>query len=190
MKKRVETVLFRGTLNSNMTVSYMYTWDDASKYKPLSKNTLMDRSNQQFESVKIFPNILLTVSEGYGRPFVSIGNNGYFAFVTLLEKSVKQVSEHLYEIFPDVDKIEFSGDSKMLEIYRTEKALTSANITMFPVVWVNETSQCFPAIKVTTQTQPSGISIPLEDAIAMSKMLSCFDPNSYGLMMLRTLDKI
>jgi hypothetical protein len=190
MIQNVDVICFRGSINKDLTVNFLYSFDDNSKYKPIDHRQIPNKNGQMVDSCKIYPNILLNISQGYGAPFISVGSNTYFPFITLLEKSVKQVSEHLYEIFPDVDKIEFSGDSKMLEIYRTEKAITAAGMTCYPTIWVDSTQQCYPAIKCVTQRQPNGVIIPLADAIALNKMFSTFDPNMYGITMLRVLGKI
>ena len=74
-------------------------------------------------------------------------------------------------------------------IFQTEKAIQTAGITMVPDIWVDETQQCFPAIKCTTTRYPSGVRIPLEDAKALSTTLNCFDPHIYGLVLLGLLGK-
>jgi hypothetical protein len=78
----------------------------------------------------------------------------------------------------------------MLEIYRNEKAMTSNGITMYPTIYVDNTNQCYPAIKCTTDKYPMGITIPMEDAIAMVQMFSVFDPINMGISILRMIGKI
>ena len=98
------------------------------------------------------------------------------------------ISENLYDIFPDVSKLEFEVDPKTLQIYQTEKAMSTGGITIVPAVWVDNTQQCFPAIKVTTLKYPTGITIPLEDAIAMNKMFNTFDPHTYSMILLQLMN--
>ena len=186
MKKRVDTLLFSGSVNKEFRINFIFSLNDKDdKFAPAKYSQVTDQNGSPTDILKIFPNILLSISEGFGRPFITVGNNWYYSFVTLLSKSVDLISSHLYEIFPDVNKIEFEGDQKMLEIYRNEKALSANGITMYPTIYVNYTNQCFPAIKVTTTKYPMGITIPMEDAIAINKMFSTFDPISYGLTMMK-----
>lgn len=175
MTKRIDSNLYRGCVNRDLTVEFLYTYTDEGKYQPI-----VDKG----ETVKVYPAHMLTISEGYGKPFVTVMSNNFHQFVSLLEKSVKHISENLYDIFPDVNKIEFEMDSKTMEIYQNEKAMTTNGMTMYPTVWVDMNQQCYPAIKFTTLKQPSGITIPLEDAIPISKLLNTFNPHVYGITLL------
>ena len=191
MKKRIDTNLFSGIVNRELRVNYLYTWDDSSKYKPMTEQQMADTNGMgNIQTVKIYPGIMITVSEGYGKPFMTIISNMYYPFISLLDKTINAISKNLYEIFPDIGKVEFEVDSRTLDIWKTEKALKSGDMTMFPVVWVDASQQCFPAIKCTSLRSPDGVIIPLEDAMAISKLLSCFDPNTYGVMMLHALGKL
>lgn len=186
MKKRIDTLLFSGSVNKEFRINFLFTVKNGDdKFAPVKYSQVQDQTGVPTDVLKIFPSMLLNISEGFGRQFILIGTNTYFSFVTLLSKSIDLISSHLYEIYPDVDKIEFEGDQKMLEIYRNEKALTANGITMYPTIYVNNTSQCFPAIKVVTTKHPLGITIPMEDAIAINRMFSTFDPISYGLTMMK-----
>lgn len=186
MKKRVDTLLFSGSVNKDFRINYLFTIKDGDdKFAPAKYSQVYDQAGSPTDVLKIFPSILLNISEGFGKAFILIGTNKYFSFVTLLSKTVDLISAHLYEIFPDADKIEFEGDAKMLEIYRNEKAMTSNGITMYPTIYVDNTNQCYPAIKCTTDKYPMGITIPMEDAIAMNKLFSTFEPITYGLTMMQ-----
>lgn len=181
MKQRIDSQLFRGVVNKDLNVNFMYTFTDEGNFQ-----TIVEREG----AVKIQQSFLLGISEGYGRPFITVQSNVYPSFISLLDKSIKLISENLYDIYPDIGKIEFDIDSKTMEIYQTEKAIQTAGMIMVPDVWIDMSQQCFPAIKMTSTKYPMGVKIPLEDAVAMSKMLSCFDPNVYGLTLLRILGKI
>lgn len=181
MTRKIDSNLYRGCINRELSIEFFYTYTDEGKYQPIV---------EKGDTIKIYPSHMLTISEGYGKPFVTIMSNSFYQFVALLDKAVKHISENLYEIFPDVGKIEFEMDSKTMEIYQTEKAMTTNGMTMYPTVWVDAQQQCYPAIKFTTLKQPSGIIIPLEDAIPISKMLNAFDPHVYGLTLLRILGVI
>jgi hypothetical protein len=99
------------------------------------------------------------------------------------------VSEHLYEIFPNVDKTDFEMDSKTMERFMTEKAMHTSGMTIVPTVWVNSTSECFPGLRISG-TNMNTFSFPLEDAIPIVKMLNTFDPYNMGLTMLRMIGRI
>lgn len=181
MKQRVDSQLFKGNVNKDLTANYLYTYTEEGKFQPIVRKG---------EAIKMYPAYMLSISEGYAKPFMVIGSTAYASFISLLEKSIKLISENLYDIYPDIGKIEFDMNSKALELFQTEKAVQTAGMTMVPDIWVDETQQCFPAIKCTNMKYPTGVKIPLEDATALSKLLSCFDPHIYGLMLLRVLGKI
>lgn len=180
MKQKVDSQLFRGNVNKDFLANYMYTFTDEGNYQPIMRKG---------DNIKLYQSYMLGLSEGYGKPYMSFISSSWAPFVSLLDKSIKIISENLYDIYPDIGKIEFDMNSKALEIFQTEKAIQTAGITMVPDIWVDETQQCFPAIKCTTTRYPSGIRIPLEDAKALSTTLNCFDPHIYGLVLLGLLGK-
>ena len=97
------------------------------------------------------------------------------------------ISDNLYEIFPDVNKLEFEADSRVLERFQTEKALSVLGMTAIPTVWVDETSLCYPGIRINTKN--GFVSIPLEDAIPIMEMFKRFDPICYAINMLKFFGK-
>ena len=112
----------------------------------------------------------------------------YFQFVLLLKKTIKKISANLYDIFPNINSSEFEVDSRVLERFQTEQAMASGGMTMVPCVWVDQASQCYPSIRVTSLN--GNVVIPLEDAMSISQMLQTFDPHQFGLSVLRILGKI
>ena len=60
---------------------------------------------------------------------------------------------------------------------------------MIPTVYVNESHECFPAIKIMT-TEFGSVVIPFEDAISLSTMISKIDPITYGMNIMGIMDSI
>lgn len=180
---RVDTPLFRGTqdsVNKNLLVSYVYTFEQGGKF-----DTVRQRANG---NMTINPSFGISISEGFDKPHIFIPGVKYYQFTTLLEKTVNAISENLYEIFPNVNRIEFEIDSRVLERFQTEKAMTTAGMTAVPAVWVDETSSCYPGIRINTKN--GYVIIPLEDAIPLKEMLKGFDPIVYSINMLRFFGKM
>lgn len=180
---RVDTPLFRGTqdsVNKNLLVSYVYTFEQGGKF-----DTVRQRANG---NMVINPSFGISISEGYDKPQIFIPGIKYYQFTTLLEKTVNAISENLYEIFPNVNRIEFEIDSRVLERFQTEKAMTTAGMTAVPAVWVDETSSCYPGVRINTKN--GSVIIPLEDAIPLKEMLKGFDPIVYSINMLRFFGKM
>ena len=178
---KVETILFRGTAesaNKNMTISYVYDFETDGKYA-----TIKQRPN----SISIHHSFGISISEGFEKPRIFIPGVKYYHFLTLLDKSVTLISDNLYEIFPDVNKLEFEADSRVLERFQTEKALSVLGMTAIPTVWVDETSLCYPGIRINTKS--GFVSIPLEDAIPIMEMFKRFDPICYAINMLKFFGK-
>ena len=175
---KLDHLLMRGFADKDLRVSFRYKFSD-----------------EEFATIKQhgdFVSINPTYGIVIGRSFedsVFIGDRLYWSFVTLLEKSVKMISDSLYDLFPDVNDIEFGIDTKMLNIFRVEKAMNTNGMTMLPVVWVDKTSKCYPGIEVFGTTVRT-FKFPLEDAIAMVKLFSVFDPSIMGMNMLRMIGKI
>ena len=60
-------------------------------------------------------------------------------------------------------------------------------MTAIPTVWVDETSLCYPGIRINTKS--GFVSIPLEDAIPIMEMFKRFDPICYAINMLKFFGK-
>jgi len=178
--QRVNSVIYKGFVNKELRLTYHYNFEPTGQFQ-----TITQRDNG---NITIRPSFGVSISEGFSKPQLFIPANKYYPFASLLKKSVKKISENLYDIFPNVNKIEFEIDSRGMERFQTEQALTTNNMTIIPEVWVDETNSCYPAIKINTIG--GHVSIPLEDAISISEMMNSFDPMTYGLSILRVLGKI
>lgn len=177
---RIDSLLYKGFVNKDLRVSYVYNFEASGKFQ-----TVIQKQNGD---ISIYPSFGISISEGYDKGRLYLPANRYYPFTSLLKKSIKIISDNLYEIFPNINKIEFEVDSRVLERFQTEQAVNTNGMTMVPSVWVDSTSTCYPGIRISTNN--CTITIPLEDAIPISKMLSSFEPHSYGISMLRILGKI
>ena len=178
---RINYKLYRGNVDRNLSVTYVYMFEPSGDFR-----TVNQRENG---TVTILPSFGISISEGYGKDQVYFTANQYYIFASILERTVKMISDHLYELFPNAGKSEFEIDAKTLERFQTEKAIASNGITMVPCVWIDETNQCFPGVQITT-LKHGGLRIPLQDAIPISQMFLHFDPHGFALSMLRTCGKI
>lgn len=179
MTMRANHILYRGTVNRDIRVTYAYKYEDG-QFCPV-----VQRSE---EAVTIFPSYGISISEGFEKGSAFITSKTYYSFVLLLNKTVKLVSEHMFELFPDMNKMEFEIDSRTLERFQTEKAMSVAGMTMLPTVWVDETNNCYPALKI--ETLYGTCTIPFEDCMNINQMFKTFDPLNFGLSILRIIGKI
>lgn len=177
---KIASTLFRGFVNKDFVCEYSYEIMESGKYATISQTTT--------GKLVLRPSFRLILSEGFNKNTMFIGSSRYYQFTQLLQTATKTISDHLYEIFPDIGKLEFEIDSRVLQRYQTEKAMSTAGITAYPVVWVDPTDTCYPAIRI--ETIRGFVSIPLEDAIAMTNMFQTFDPQTFGLSLLRILGKV
>ena len=177
---RLNHLLMTGSVDPQLRVTYMYEFSQEGKF------TTIIQPREDF--VSIYPSFSLRLSRSF-EDGVFIPGKKYFPFIVLLEKTVAMVSEHLYEIFPNVGKTDFEMDSKTMERFMTEKAMHTSGMTIVPTVWVNSTSECFPGLRISG-TNMNTFSFPLEDAIPIVKMLNTFDPYNMGLTMLRMIGRI
>jgi hypothetical protein len=176
----VSANMFRGCVNKDLTVDYSYDFTTEGKFSTISQlnnGTILLRSSY-----------LIVISEGYGKGKIFVGSSRYYHFAQLLKTATKTISDNLYDIFPGIGKMEYEIDSRTLQIYQTEKAMSTAGFTAMPAVYVDATSTCYPGIRI--ETAKGYVTLPLEDAIPIANMLSNFDPNAYGLSILRILGKV
>ena len=179
-----DTCLFRGSkdgsVNSSMYISYVYMFEDDPDNFPTVK---VKRGG----GLIIQPSFGIVISEGYEKNRIFIPGMRYYTFVTLIDKALTAIQENLFKLFPNVMSTEFEVDSRALEIFQTEKALTTAGMTAVPAVWTNATSECFPGIKISYKE--NFVTIPLEDAIPIVEMFKRFDPIVYSVAMLELFGK-
>lgn len=179
---KIDSTLFRGIIDKDLKVILNYQFEEGGQFQTILKHTN--------GKIYINPSYALSITEGFGKPNIFIPGNRYYQFLSLLNNTIKAISENLYQLFPNIGKVEFDIDSRTLERFQTEKALSTAGMTMMPAVWVDTTSSSYPGIRISTNINNSSICIPFEDAIPINKMLDTFDPNAYSLSMLRILGKV
>ena len=174
---KLDHLLLRGSVDKDLRISFRYKFSDGEYATVKETNGF----------VWINPTYAIVISRSF-EDSIYINDRKYYSFAVLLEKTIKLISDSLYDLFPDINDIEFGIDSKMLDIFRVEKAMNTNGITMLPTVWSDNTSKCYPGIEILTDSR--AFRLPLEDAIAMSKLFSVFDPSSMGVNLLRLIGKI
>lgn len=174
---KINHTMFRCSVNKQIRVEYQFQRRTDGKFSTCKeyKNTLY-----------IEPSFSVTIGEPYGSPNrIFIPSKDYFQFVVLLKKSVTLIQQHVLELFPNLSSKEFEIDPLVLERFSTEKAMYINGMSMLPCTWTNDTDETFPAIQINTMH--GYCRIPLEDAIAISQMLSTFDPIVFGTLLLNML---
>lgn len=174
MKQWVEMILYRGFVSKDFKVRYMYCNDDESEFKTV---VVTDRGG-----VKLRPSFMIKIEEGFDKPSMIINANRYYPFISLMEKSIKLISENFTDLFPNVGRIEFEIDSKMLDIFQTEKAISTCGMTIVPAVWVDPEGTCKPGLRVIDNK--GSMIMPFEDAMAIPSLLRGIDPFNLGLNIL------
>ncbi|MBR5296999.1 MAG: hypothetical protein IKU29_03915 [Parabacteroides sp.] len=182
MGKRIESVIFKGFINKQFTMSFIYNLEFDGKFKSISE----DGDGR----ITIYPSYLLQLNPGYPLPRIYISNIKYFTFTSLLESGVKLVRKNLFTLFPNINKTEFEIDERVMERFQTEKALNGGGITIVPSIWVDSTNQCYPGLKISVDNKSDCVTLPLEDAIAMNQLFKTFDPNQYSMSILSQLIRI
>ncbi len=180
----IDTFIYRASkdsINPNLTVTFNYKFEPTGPYQTIKEN------NRKTGYI-INPSYAISISEGRGKQYIFIPGNKYYAFTSLLDKAIKLISENLFTIFPNVNKLEFEIDSRALERFQTEKAMSTTGLTAVPAVWPNEVNECFPGVKVSSIH--GAVIIPLEDAIPIVETLKHFDPLLCSINMLRFFGKI
>lgn len=173
-----ELTLSKGSISKDLYLKYLVSFEPDGQYP-----TISEKNN----NVKIHPSFMLKFDYGYQKPQLSINWYLYFQFVTIFRKSIKIISENFHEIFPESGRTEFEIDSKTLERFQTEKAVSTAGISIMPAVYVDEQSQCFPGIRISMER--GSIIIPFEDAVAFSEVFGTVDPMVLQLSILRLIGK-
>lgn len=172
--RKIKLRLFRGSIDTEFEASYLYFYKDVNN--PNNEYPTLKRS--QNGTIIVDHNYGLSLTKGYGNEPIFIGAKTWNQFVTLFDKSVTLISENLLEIFPDVNMEEFEIDQRALQRFQSEKACSTAGISILPTVWVNAAQQCFPALEI--KTLKGRCIIPLEDAIPLRRLLNNIDPIAYG----------
>ena len=181
--RRIESVIFKGIINKSLTVSYIYT----VKLNEGHFNTIEEDNKG---NIKIYPEYMIQINPGYPLQRFFVSSQKYYAFISMFDKAVKLIQEHLFELFPNISRSEFEIDERTLERFQTEKALCVANISMMPAVYFDSSKQCYPGLKICATDKSDNIILPLEDCISINKLFTIFDPNTYGLNILSQFIKI
>ncbi len=184
--KNFTMTLFNGSINKELRAVFGYKYvlnSPDGKYKSV-KTT-------ERGTIILNHSYSLTINQTYDVMGIFIPGKDWERFCVLLDKTVKLVSDNLYELFPNVDSSEFDIDSRTLDRFKTEKACSSAGMSMYPDIWVNKESQTYPAIQInTTFGQCTSLKIPLEDAIPLNSLLKKVDPIQYGLGIIEAMESI
>ena len=183
MGKVFESVLFKGLTDRTLRVTYVFELLIDGPFKNI-------KEDEETGKITTYPAYMITLSTLNPRIRFAISSNKYYTFVVLFEKSLKLIQENLFELFPNVGKIEFDMDDSVLERFQKEKALSSAGITIVPAIYTDGTGGCFPGMRLSFENKDGSITIPLEDAISIDRMFRTFDPNQYGMSILSQLIKI
>ena len=178
MKKMTyDTRIYRApkdACNPKLQVTYLYDYKEGNDFP-----TVKEKRNGGFV---IDPSFSISISEGFDKNSIYIPGNKYCAFVSLFRKAIDLIKENLFTIFPDVNKHEFEVDSRALERFQTEKALRVSGMTACPAVYSNETNECFPGVRISSQY--GEIIVALEDAMQLVEVFRIFDPYAYSITML------
>ena len=180
----VDTYIYKASkdsINPNLSVAFNYKFEPSGPFQTIKENS-------RKTGYIINPSYAISVSEGKDRSRIFIPGNKYYSFTSLVDKAIKLISENLFTIFPNINKLEFEIDSRALERFQTEKAMATAGMTAVPAVWGNEVNECYPGIKISSLH--GTVTIPLEDAIPMVETLKHFDPIVYCINSLWFFGKI
>lgn len=184
--KNFTMTLFNGSINKELRAVFGYKYvlnSPDGKYKSVR---MTDRG-----TIILNHSYSLTINQTYDVMGIFIPGKDWERFCVLLDKTVKLISDNLYELFPNVDSSEFDIDSRTLDRFKTEKACSSAGMSMYPDIWVSKESQTYPAIQInTTFGQCTSLKIPLEDAIPLNSLLKKVDPIQYGLGIIEAMESI
>lgn len=178
---KIVYTLYRGTVDKNLRASYIYRYEDSGEYVTV-------KENPENGTISIAPSFGISISRGYGKDQIYISSNQYYTFATLLKQSVDLIRQHLYELFPEADAAEFEIDPKTMERFQTEKAMAIDGITVVPDVFVDEVSQCYPGLRITS-VKSGFIRLALKDAISVAEALVATNPHMMSLGMLRLVGR-
>lgn len=174
----LDCLLFRGVTDPELRVTFFADYNPDGKFASIVAHP---------DRYKVYPSFCIKVSRSFEQ-YIFIKSTRYFSFVSALKRSVKLISDNIYDLFPDMDKTEFEVDSRLMSIYQTEKAVASGGFVLSPCKWVNQTEECFPGVKIYS-TDTGEFKIPFEDAVLMVEMLSSFDPINMYMNMIQTFIK-
>lgn len=179
MGRRISYTLMYGNINKDLRVDMIYTFDDdaESKYKTL-------KFNPEKNSTYIRPSYALSITEGFDKPRMFIPGSQISLVEDVISKTVKAVSEHLFELFPDIGKKnDYDINISALEKFTIENAVDIGGYTAIPCTYATPESECKPAIRLNSPRGES-VRLPLTDAIVISKKLEKTDLDTLSLLLL------
>lgn len=176
--KRINYTLMYGSINRDLRLDYIFTIDDnpENKYRTII-------TKPESPTIYIRPSYALSITEGFERPHLFLPGPHIRPVFDMLSKTVKATSEKLMALFPNVNKPEFDIDQTALQEFTIKDAVSVNGYTALPCVYVNNESECKPAIRVTN-TKGEYVRIPLTDAIVMVKTYERTDLDTFGLTIL------
>lgn len=178
MLKRINYTLMWGSVNKDLRLEYIYTLDidPESKYRTIKKNT-------ENASMFIKPSHAMSISEGFEKPRLFIPGAHITMVFDMLTKTVKATSEHLKELYPDINKPEFDINQDALNNFTINNAVSVNGYNALPGIFVTPENECKPAIRVTN-AKGDFVRIPLTDAILITKHMEHFDPDTFDIQLL------
>lgn len=184
--RRVSMTIFTGAINKDLRVTFGYTYTSDNGEGKYPTVRMSDRG-----TIIINHSYSLTLNTDYSTQGLFIVGKDWERFCVLLEKTIKLISESLYELYPEIDSTEFTVDSRTLDRFKVEKACTSGGMSMYPDIWVSKDGQTYPAIQINTSIGScTTMKLPLEDAIPLSRALNKIDPNLYGLNIIEAMESM
>lgn len=179
--KRINYMLYRGSVNKDLRLDYIYTYesDPETKYLTVKKN-------QETGTMSIFPAYAMSISEGYDKPRMFIPGSHVCPVFDMLSKTVKATSEHLTELYPDINKSEFDINQVALNDFTINNAVSVNGYNALPGIYVTAENECKPCIRMTN-ARGDFVRIPLTDAIIITKVMKHFDPDLFGINLLRII---
>ena len=168
-----------GSSNKDMRLDYLYTYenDPENKYRTIKQ---MPESGAMY----IRPSYAMQISEGFEKPRLFIPGSHIRMVFDMLAKTVKATSEKLKELFPEANKPEFDINQAALNDFTINHAVSVNGYTALPCVYVDMQNECKPAIRITN-VKNEYVRLPLTDAIIMTKVMEHFDPDVFGIQLLK-----
>ena len=178
MTKKINILLFSGSVNKDFKVRYSFTFETDGKY------------NTVFESNKgdlfITPKYSLTLTTGFNKESMFIQSSQYHTFTDLIQKIIDLIKVNFYDLYPNPDGMDFEVNNLLMETYMTEKALSGSGITVYPSSYYDNENLGYPAIQISNSSNDI-IKIPLNDALSMNQMFKSLDINTFTLQAFSTL---
>ena len=179
LNNRLTYNLYKGTVNKGIRVNYSYKYEPGGDF-PTTKIS-------ESGTIVVNNGFALTISEGFNLNHIFIPGNMYWTFVSMLHKTIPLIQSCLNELYTNMNEDEFEMNIRATEIFIQEKSMRVNGLSIVPSKWVNDVNKCFAALQINGEYGES--IVPLQDAIAIDTLLTHFDPNTFGLLLLETFMK-